>query len=100
MIIAIVDFETAPETQAKALDILLTDVASATNITGNLGFRAFSNAQSDTHVGLMHEWETLADFEAYTASDAFKQIGAQLRPMMTAAPVSRRFEAQPLEQTA
>jgi quinol monooxygenase YgiN len=93
MIIAIVDFHVSAENQAKALDVLASDGIAAAAIPGNLGFRAFTDAGSTTHVGLMHEWADLTAFEAYVASPGFAVVGAALRPMMTAAPTSRRFEA-------
>lgn len=93
MIIAIVDFSVAPENQAVALNILAGDGVAATAIKGNLGFRAFTDACSKTHVGLMHEWTDQAAFDAYVASPEFATVGAQLRPLMTGAPTSRRFEA-------
>jgi quinol monooxygenase YgiN len=93
MIIAIVDFQVSPPDQAMALEILASDGVAATAIPGNLGFRAFTDAGSPTHVGLMHEWTDAAAFEAYLASAGFAEVGAKLRPMMTGAPVSRRFDA-------
>lgn len=93
MIIAIVDFDVAPETRSDALEVLIGDGAEASALPGNLGFRTFTNAGSKSHVGLMHEWADAAAFEGYLQSAGFAAVGAKLRPMMVGAPVSRRFEA-------
>lgn len=97
MILAIVDFEVAAADRDAALAIVANDVTAAMARPGNLSFRAFTNAGSDTHVGLMHEWKTLDDFQAYLASSDFAAIGQALRPMMTAPPVSRRFRVELIE---
>ena len=93
MIIAIVDFMVAETDQARALEILAQDGSDATALDGNISFRSFTNAGDASHVGLMHEWDTPEAFETYLASDDFAAIGAKLRPLMTAAPTSRRYVA-------
>ena len=93
MFIAIVDFHVTSANQPVAFEILAGDQAEAGRIPGNLGFRVFSDAQCATHVGLMHEWASQSAFDAYLASPGFAQVAAKLGPMMTGAPVSRRFEA-------
>jgi quinol monooxygenase YgiN len=98
MIIAIVDFHVAAKDRPSALQILAVDGAAAAALPGNLGFRVFSDAGSDTHVGLMQEWEADAAFKAYLASPGFATAGAALRPMMIGTPLSRRFEAKLYEE--
>jgi quinol monooxygenase YgiN len=98
MIIAIVDFEVAAADRARALDILKHDAPAARALPGNLGYRAFTDAGSDTHIGIMHEWEKAEHFDGYIASAAFADIGKQLRPLMTAPPVSRRMTVELFEE--
>jgi quinol monooxygenase YgiN len=98
MIIAIVDFEVAAGDRATALAVLGHDGPAARALPGNLSYRAFTNADSDSHVGIMHEWEKAEHFEGYMASAAFAEIGRQLRPLMTAPPISRRMTAELFEE--
>lgn len=98
MFIAIVDFEVLAENRQLALEILVKDQKLARQMSGNLSYRAFSNADSETHIGLFHEWSTQSDFDAYCASKLFASIGAALRPMMTSAPSSRRMTAELVEE--
>jgi quinol monooxygenase YgiN len=98
MIIAVVDFEVAPADREKAFAVLKRDAPAARALPGNLSYRAFANADSHSHVGIMHEWEAQAHFEDYLASEAFAEIGRQLRPLMTSAPVSRRMRAELFEE--
>ena len=100
MIIAIVDFHVAAHNRARALEVLADDGGTAASLPGNLGFRVFTDAGSDSHVGLMHQWASEAAFEGYLASPGFAVVGQALRPMMTEAPVSRRFEASLYETVA
>ena len=98
MFIAIIDFTVAPADRDKALAILAEDAPAARALPGNLGYRAFTNAGESGHVGIFHEWETEADFQGYATSKEFATIGSKLRPLMTGAPISRRFEAQLFEE--
>ncbi len=100
MIIAIVDFEVPAIRRAEALEALHKDAAAARQMAGNRGFRIFTNVGSRTHLGLIQEWDSQQHFQNYLASDAFAAAGAVLRPMMTAVPVSRRFEATLYEASA
>jgi quinol monooxygenase YgiN len=49
---------------------------------------------------VIHEWDDQESFAGYVESDSFARSGAVLRPMMTGAPVSRRFRAELLETVA
>jgi quinol monooxygenase YgiN len=98
MILAIVDFEVAAKDRDAALRVLRQDATRATALPGNLSFRVFTNAGSDTHVGLMHEWDRIDAFNTYLASADFAQVGTVLRPLMTGIPVSRRLVTELFEQ--
>jgi hypothetical protein len=49
---------------------------------------------------VIHEWDSEASFAEYQRSDSFARSGQVLRPMMIAAPVSRRFRGDLLETVA
>lgn len=100
MLIAIVDFKVTPADRDTALNTLLDEVKTVQEISGCLNFRPFTDPQSKTHVGALHEWENEEGFATYLASDGFKAVGGRLRPMMTAPPISRRFHAELIENVA
>lgn len=97
MIVAHVHFSVVANDRQAALDALLAEIASVRAMQGCLAFMPFADPVDDTRLGVLHEWETEADFAVYGSSDAFKTLGQVLRPMMTAPPVSRRFDAELLE---
>ena len=98
MLIAILDFDVAPAQRSAALDQLLTEMPLVRKMQGNIAFRPFADPLADTRITLVHEWERRSDFDAYLASPCFARSGEMLRPMMTGAPVSRRFEASLIEK--
>lgn len=100
MLIAILDFDVAPADQQAALDQLLAEAPGVRAMPGNIAFRPYADPLLDTRVSLVHEWQSRADFDAYLASEAFARSGTKLRPMMTGAPTSRRFEAELIESVA
>lgn len=100
MLIAILDFDVAPADSEVALNQLLAEAPEVRGMSGNIAFRAYADPLIDTRITVVHEWEREADFSAYLGSEAFARSGAALRPMMTAPPVSRRFEARLLETVA
>lgn len=100
MLIAIVDFEVKPADRATALTVLLEETETVRAMTGCTRFRPFTDPQSRTHVGILHEWSDAAGFAAYLASPGFARAGEALRPMMTAPPSSRRYHADLIEDAA
>lgn len=97
MIIAHVTFSVAAKSRQAALDVLVSEIAGVRAMHGCLAFVPFVDPSDETSLGVLHEWETAADFGAYATSDGFAAVGQVLRPMMTAPPMSRRFDATLLE---
>jgi quinol monooxygenase YgiN len=100
MLIAIVDFSTAAEDRSVALAQLDGERAGIRAMPGNLAFRVYASREDETRIAVVHEWRDEASFAGYLASEAFARSGAVLRPLMTATPVSRRFDAELLETVA
>jgi len=69
-------------------------------VPGNMAFRVYASREDETRVTVVHEWEDEASFAGYLGSDSFARSGEVLRPVMTGAPVSRRFRAELLETVA
>ncbi len=93
MLVAHVHFSVAVNDKAAALEALLAEVESVRSMAGCLRFIPFADPTDETRLGVVHEWEDTTDFAHYLESNAFKNLGATLRPMMTAPPLSRRFDA-------
>ncbi|HTM76685.1 MAG TPA: antibiotic biosynthesis monooxygenase family protein [Devosia sp.] len=98
MIMALIDFEVSPEGRTDLLAALQPLLEEARGCPGNRSFRASTNSESAAHIGLMHEWDTLEQFRAYTSSDLMLRLGQMLRSAMTAAPVSRRLRTDLIEE--
>jgi quinol monooxygenase YgiN len=97
MFIAIVDFTTTAADRAAALARLDGERDRVRAMPGNVAFRVYASRADDTGVTIVHEWEDEASFTGYTRSESFARSGEAIRPMMTGAPVSRRFHAELLE---
>lgn len=98
MIMALVDFEVAPESRLDLLEALKPLLAEARAVAGNVSYRASVDSESAAHIGIMHEWETLDHFRAYASSDLIARMGQMLRPAMTKPPVSRRLTTSVIEE--
>ena len=93
MFIAHVYFPVAPADRDKALQTLIAEATTVRAMAGCKAFIPFADPTNDDSLGVLHEWESEAQFRAYTASECFTEVGRILRPMMTGAPASRRFDA-------
>ena len=93
MLIALVEFDVAPEDRAAALAALTAEAPEVRAMAGNLGFRPLIRADTPGGVMILHEWRDRAGFDAYRAGPGFAAIGRAIRPLMTATPVTRVFEA-------
>ncbi|WP_433041548.1 putative quinol monooxygenase [Dactylosporangium sp. CS-033363] len=100
MFIAILDFQTSPADRPAALAQLEAERDEVRAMPGNVAFRVYASREDDTTVTVVHEWQDRASFAPYLDSDCFARSGQVLRPLMTAAPVSRRFSAELLETVA
>src|SRR5579859_6100393 len=87
----------APDQREKALDVMTSQAAAVRQMHGCLAFVPFSDASDPGRLGVIHEWESGADFDAYLASPAYATISAVVRPMMIGKPDGRRFDANLLQ---
>ncbi|HEY3671737.1 MAG TPA: antibiotic biosynthesis monooxygenase family protein [Acidimicrobiia bacterium] len=98
--IAIVDFSTAAADRPTAVAQLEREQTVVGAMPGCVAFRVFTDRRNDTGVTVVHEWIDQASFDDYLTSDAFVRSGEILRPLMTAAPSSRRFQVELVETVA
>jgi quinol monooxygenase YgiN len=95
--IAILDFSTTASARPAALAQLDGEHDEVRAMPGNLAFRVYVSRENESGVTVVHEWDDEASFAGYLESDSFARSGKVLRPVMTGAPVSRRFRAELLE---
>ena len=100
MLIAIVDFSTAVTDRPAALAQLDGERDQVRAMPGNLAFRVYASREDETRITIVHEWDDQASFDGYQRSDSFAHFGEVIRPIITGAPVSRRFRAELLETVA
>jgi quinol monooxygenase YgiN len=100
MLIAILDLTTAATDRPAALAQLDGERDTVRALPGNIAFRVYASRQDQTQVTVVHEWQNEASFVGYLESDSFARSGEVLRPIMTGAPVSRRFRAELLDSVA
>jgi quinol monooxygenase YgiN len=98
--IAILDFSTAATDRPAALAQLDGERDQVRDMPGNLAFRVYASREDETAITVVHEWVDEASFVGYLRSDSFARSGEVLRPVMTGAPVSRRFRVELLETVA
>ncbi|QDG76900.1 putative quinol monooxygenase [Labrenzia sp. PHM005] len=93
MFVVLVDFNVEALHQQQALNRLLEDAEAIRAMAGCRTFRPYCDPRNNTHVGVVHEWDGEAAFNTYLASKSFAELGLSLRPLMTSAPSSRRYDA-------
>lgn len=93
MRIAHVFFKVRADERDAALDTLVAGAAAVRAMPGCSIFLPFLDPTDAEVIGVIQEWETDGDFAAYVSSSTFAANAAILRPLMTAPPVSRRFDA-------
>ncbi len=94
MRLAHVFFKVSVAARQEALNALVAEAPAVRAMKGCLAFVPFADPTDAETLGVLHEWERADDFAAYLASPEFTRSGTILRPMMTAAPDSRRFDAE------
>ena len=97
MLIAHVRFSVAQRDANTALDTLMSHAGTVRKMPGCLAFTPFVNPTTPTEVCVQHEWDIPSAFYGYTGSDTFQSVTQVLRPLMTAPPISRRFDATLIE---
>jgi quinol monooxygenase YgiN len=100
VLIAILDFSPAASDRPAALAQLDAEHDEVRAMPGCLAFRVYASRENEARITVVHEWDDEVSFASYLESDSFARSGKVLRPIMTGAPVSRRFRAELLETVA
>lgn len=100
MFLAILDVHFEPTDRPAAVAQLEAERPEVRSMPGCIDFRVLVPPANDTDLTVLHEWSDEQSFRAYLGSDAFRRSGLVLRPLMAAAPTSRRFRAELVETVA
>jgi quinol monooxygenase YgiN len=94
MIIIRVAMNVQPENKEKFLGFLEQEALSVRGLAGCLKFNIFEDVSSEKSLLLYEEWQSLEAFNAYRTSEAFKETGQQLFPLMDGKPDSAYYSAE------
>ena len=95
MFVAHVTFGVAERDRLGVLDMLLAEAQAICAMEGCVTFLPFLDPTRADGIGVLHEWESEAHFAGYLSSPQFAGSNSAIRPLMTRAPVSKRFHATP-----
>lgn len=70
-----------------AISLFTAQAETVRNMAGCAHY-ALYRKPSDDGIAILQHWDTMDAFEAYRQGDTFAQLGAGLRPLMTAPPVT------------
>ncbi len=94
MIVIRVKVSVKPENKSDFINVMQDSIAISREFDGCQHFGLYQDVMDDTTLILYEEWETQAQFDAYKASDHFKESGKQLFALMNGAPDSAYFNAE------
>jgi quinol monooxygenase YgiN len=94
MIIIRVTMSVQAENREKFLELLNQEAKEVRQLEGCVRFTIFEDVSSEKALLLYEEWESLAAFDAYRTSEAFKETGQQLFPLMDGKPDSAYYSAE------
>ncbi|HMR93994.1 MAG TPA: antibiotic biosynthesis monooxygenase [Microthrixaceae bacterium] len=97
MLIAILDLRTTSADRPAVRLQLDAERPQVRTLPGCVDMRVFDAPDDPERLTVLHEWDDEAAFAAYLASDMFARSGEVIRPLLTDAPVSRRFRAELVE---
>ena len=100
MFLAILDVNCDPTDRPVAIAQLEGERPHVRAMPGCIDFRVLVAPGNETDLTVLHEWSDEDSFRSYLTSEAFVRSGQVLRPIMAAAPISRRFRAELVETVA
>ncbi|MFL4470055.1 putative quinol monooxygenase [Tateyamaria armeniaca] len=82
-----VEADFAPDILDYAITLFVRQADNVRAMSGCAHY-ALYRKPSDDGIAILQHWETMAQFEAYRASEIFANLGVGLRPLMTKPPVT------------
>lgn len=97
MFIAILDLRTTAADRPAVRVQLESERPEVRALPGCVDMRVFDATDDAERLTVLHEWDDEAAFVAYIDSEMFSRSGEVIRPLLTDAPISRRFRAELVE---
>ncbi len=94
MIVIRVLLEVQPEKQQDLVQFMHNSVTVSNRFEGCAKYNLYQDIGAENTFLLYEEWETQEQFDAYKASDHFKESGRVLFPLLVGTPDSLYFDAQ------
>lgn len=93
MFMAMIELEFDPTHRDEALALLRERASEARALPGNVRYEyLLDGEQPERKVRLLHMWRDEACMTQYMGSETFRALGAGLRALVSAPPVSHRFD--------
>lgn len=96
-LIALLDLSTSTSDRPDAIARLERERPTIEAMPGCIRFRVFASRTDDREITVVHEWADPGSFDGYLASSSFARSGEVLRPILVAAPTSRRYRVELIE---
>lgn len=96
MMVIRVKVQVQPENKSSFLDAMKESIRISRKFDGCMTFDLYEDVTDDHALLLYEEWKTQADFDAYKASQHFKDSGKVLFALMDGEPDSAYFDAAPV----
>jgi quinol monooxygenase YgiN len=100
MIVIHVGVKVRPEKRAAFLDLATGEEKVARGYPGCVQYHWSEVLSEQNAFSLYEEWETADAFNAYKATDHFKQLGEDFAPLMAAAPTTNYYQTEAYPQSA
>lgn len=94
MIIIRVAMNVQAENKEKFLGLLGQEAKDVRRLEGCVKFNIFEDVGDENALLLYEEWQTLESFNAYRNSQAFKETGQHLFPLIDGKPDSAYYSAE------
>jgi len=90
---------TSKEENISALSaVLANDVTNTNAFDGCVRYDVYQGINDECEFILYEEWENQQSFDAYKASDYFKDIGGKIFPLLDGTPDSAYYQAELIPQ--
>jgi quinol monooxygenase YgiN len=94
MVIIRVTMNVQADNREKFLGLLEQEAKEVRKLEGCVKFNIFEDVSSKSALLLYEEWQTLEAFDAYRTSQAFKETGQHLFPLIDGKPDSAYYSAE------
>lgn len=80
---------------ANAIALFEGHAPAVRDMAGCKSYDLYADPDHAGNIVIVQRWESMSQFDAYRTSNAFAQLGAGLKPMMTTPPVTTISSVDP-----